>query len=123
MPHPIIDYAKCKTHKVCVEVCPMEVFEEKDGKVVVAKPDECIGCKACEVQCPESAIVVEDQIFIKNSILLFQADGCFYFILGIFYQFWVLVSCFSKVYILFYLTKNYERNYQCADSGHCPGYH
>ncbi|MBU0756653.1 MAG: ferredoxin family protein [Nanoarchaeota archaeon] len=60
MPHPIIDYNKCKTAKVCIDVCPMAVFEEEDGKVVVAKPDECIGCKACEVQCPEGAIVVED---------------------------------------------------------------
>ncbi len=64
MPKPIIDYDKCKVQKTCVDICPMEVFEvkEEDGKekVVVAKPDDCIGCRACEVQCPEKAITVED---------------------------------------------------------------
>ena len=65
MPKPIINYAKCKVTKTCVDVCPMEVFAVEKGpdgkeKVVVAKPDECIGCRACEVQCPEEAIKVED---------------------------------------------------------------
>ena len=60
MPKPIIDYNKCKVAKTCIDVCPMQVFEEKDGKVIVANPDDCIGCKACEVQCPEGAIKVED---------------------------------------------------------------
>ena len=27
---------------------------------VAEKPDECIGCRACEAQCPAQAIVVED---------------------------------------------------------------
>ena len=65
MPKPVIDYSKCNVTKTCIEVCPMEVFElQKDkndkDKVVVSKPDECINCKACEVQCPKQAIKVED---------------------------------------------------------------
>ncbi|MBN2422949.1 4Fe-4S binding protein [Candidatus Woesearchaeota archaeon] len=60
MPKPVINYEKCKTQKTCVDVCPMQVFEVKGDKVVVAKPEECIGCKACEVQCPEGAITVEE---------------------------------------------------------------
>ena len=60
MPKPIIDYDKCKVQKTCIDVCPMDVFEEQDDKVVVVAPDECIGCKACEVQCPEGAIVVTE---------------------------------------------------------------
>ena len=60
MPTPIIDYSKCTKCKTCISVCPVAVFEEKNGKVVVAKPEDCIGCKACEAQCPEEAIIVED---------------------------------------------------------------
>ena len=60
MPKPIIDYSKCTTCGSCVEVCPVQVFEKKDDKVVVAKPNECIACKACEAQCPQKAITVED---------------------------------------------------------------
>ena len=62
MPKPIIDYKKCTVCKTCVEVCPMEVFvfDEENNKVDVKKPDECIACRACEVQCSEEAIKIED---------------------------------------------------------------
>jgi NAD-dependent dihydropyrimidine dehydrogenase PreA subunit len=60
MPKPTIDEKKCTGCGTCVEVCPMEVFTKEKDKSVVKKPDECIGCKACEVQCPESAIKVKD---------------------------------------------------------------
>jgi len=60
MPHPVINYKKCKTCQTCIDVCPMEVFAKEGDKVIVKKPKECIGCKACEVQCPEKAIEVKD---------------------------------------------------------------
>jgi len=60
MPKPVIDDKKCNGCFTCVDVCPMEVFEKGDGKAVVKKPDDCIGCKACEVQCPQEAIKVKE---------------------------------------------------------------
>ena len=60
MPKPIIDLKKCTGCEACVSVCPMEVFEMKDGKAVAVRPDDCIGCRACEVQCPAGAIKIED---------------------------------------------------------------
>lgn len=58
--YPEIDYDKCTTQKVCVEVCPVNVFEvvEEGGeeKVVVARPEDCIQCRACVTNCPEKAI-------------------------------------------------------------------
>lgn len=63
MPNPKIDSNKCDNCGKCIELCPMGVFakeEGEEGKVVVKKPQECIGCKACEVQCPKEAIKVED---------------------------------------------------------------
>jgi 2-oxoglutarate ferredoxin oxidoreductase subunit delta len=60
MPKPKIDEKKCTNCGTCIEVCPMGVFEKGEKTAKVAKPDECIGCRACEVQCPEEAIKVED---------------------------------------------------------------
>ena len=61
MSHPVIDYSKCTVQKKCMEVCPMNVFELKDDKMVVARAQDCIGCKACEANCPENAVVVQDE--------------------------------------------------------------
>jgi 2-oxoglutarate ferredoxin oxidoreductase subunit delta len=60
MSKPVIDYEKCKNKGVCLEICPVGVFAKEEGKTVVKKPEECINCKACEVQCPEKAIKVEE---------------------------------------------------------------
>ena len=60
MPKPVIDYKKCKVTKTCIGVCPTGVFEMEGDKVVVKHPDKCIGCRACEMQCPEKAIKIED---------------------------------------------------------------
>ena len=55
----VIDYSKCKFSKECMNVCAMNVFEEENGKIVVKNPEKCIGCKACEVSCPNGAVKVE----------------------------------------------------------------
>lgn len=57
---PYIDYSKCKKCKTCVDVCPVGVFEERGGKVEVARPEDCIQCRACEVSCPNKAIEVKE---------------------------------------------------------------
>ena len=60
MPKPKIDSEKCTGCKTCVDICPVQVFEMKDGKAFVKNPDACIGCRACESQCETDAIKVED---------------------------------------------------------------
>jgi len=54
----VIDNHKCTGCGTCKDVCPVAVYEMKDEKSVAVKPDECLVCRACEVQCPESAIQV-----------------------------------------------------------------
>ena len=66
MPTVNIDTSKCNGDGVCVEVCPVGVYELKDvqgyegKKSVVIKNDECIACRACEIQCATQAITVSD---------------------------------------------------------------
>lgn len=44
-----------------MDICPMDVFKKGEGKKKVdLTSNECIGCRACEVQCPEGAIKVKD---------------------------------------------------------------
>ncbi len=56
---PVVDLKKCKGAGTCAEVCPTNVFEIKDGKAVVARPEDCIECRACEASCPHAAIQVK----------------------------------------------------------------
>ena len=54
----LIDNEKCTGCGTCVDICPVTVFEMNEEKSVPIKIDECILCRACEVQCPENAIQI-----------------------------------------------------------------
>lgn len=65
MPKPRIDKKKCdmcinQDSVLCIDVCPVDVFEKKGKEIIIKNPDNCIGCRACEAQCPKEAIVVKD---------------------------------------------------------------
>lgn len=45
----------------CAAVCPVDcIYPGEDQHYI--NPDECIGCGACEPECPVSAIFVEDEL-------------------------------------------------------------
>lgn len=46
----------CKGCGICVEFCPTNVLELKDGKVNIKDLDACIKCGLCELRCPDFAI-------------------------------------------------------------------
>lgn len=60
MSYPVIDKKKCNNCKICIDICPVNVFAEEDGEVIVKNKDACIGCRVCESQCPKGAIKVKD---------------------------------------------------------------
>lgn len=55
---PVVDLKKCTGAGTCAEVCPTNVFDIVNGKSIVARPQDCIECKACEASCPSGAIKV-----------------------------------------------------------------
>lgn len=54
----VVDNAKCTGCGTCADTCPVGVYEVKEKKSIPVKSEECLVCRACEVQCPESAIQV-----------------------------------------------------------------
>ena len=46
--YPVIDYEKCVGCLQCVEFCPHDVYDVRDGKPVVARPEDCVEfCRGC----------------------------------------------------------------------------
>jgi len=63
-----VDWSKCNGDGVCVEVCPVNVFEMQDvpeypdsQKSNPVRAEDCILCLACVTQCPTEAITVEEE--------------------------------------------------------------
>ena len=55
-----INFEKCTGCGTCIETCPVDVYkiDESKGKIKIIAINECIDCKACEVQCPEECIEI-----------------------------------------------------------------
>ncbi|MFX1273467.1 MAG: ferredoxin family protein [Promethearchaeota archaeon] len=52
-----IDLDQCTGMAVCVEICPAEVYDLVDGKVIAENIGECTDCMACLDACPTDAIL------------------------------------------------------------------
>jgi len=68
VPKVKVDWSKCTGDGVCVEVCPVNVFELQNlpdysdtPKSVPVREKDCIVCMACVTSCPTQAIIVEEE--------------------------------------------------------------
>ena len=58
----MVDESKCTGCLTCVESCPNEVLESKDGQPHAVRQDECEGCEVCVAVCEQEAIEIEEEI-------------------------------------------------------------
>jgi 2-oxoglutarate ferredoxin oxidoreductase subunit delta len=63
-----IDEKVCKGCALCIHYCPRSVFtlatqHNEKGYVIaqVTHPEDCTGCKLCEISCPDLAIYIEKE--------------------------------------------------------------
>lgn len=49
----------CKACGICMAFCPKQIIKKnKTGKPVIDEPNKCIGCRFCEIHCPDFAVSV-----------------------------------------------------------------
>ncbi|CBG39736.1 4Fe-4S binding protein [Helicobacter mustelae] len=72
---------RCKGCDICVSKCPAGVLSmQLDSKKVLGKiikvmhPESCIGCRECELHCPDFAIYVADRKEFKFAKITQEAQ-------------------------------------------------
>jgi len=67
MPKVEVDWKKCKGDRICMDICPVNVFEIRDiseypdtPKSVPVRAKDCILCMVCVVNCPTNATTVSE---------------------------------------------------------------
>lgn len=52
----------CKACGICMAFCPQKIISaDRNGKPVIENTDDCIGCRFCEIHCPDFAITVSSR--------------------------------------------------------------
>jgi len=51
----------CKKCGICSAFCPKNVIgQNEEGGPVFERPEDCIGCRFCELHCPDFAITIQE---------------------------------------------------------------
>lgn len=64
---PRINQQRCNGCGICIEHCPAGVLLLSEGKAVLAYPDQCRYCAACELVCPVQAIELPFLVCRRNT--------------------------------------------------------
>jgi NAD-dependent dihydropyrimidine dehydrogenase PreA subunit len=59
----------------CVDVCPHAVFEMNGRRAVLARPQACMECGACRLNCATGAIAVESGVGCANAMIRAALKG------------------------------------------------
>jgi NAD-dependent dihydropyrimidine dehydrogenase PreA subunit len=64
------DEEKCTGCRACTEVCPHAVFRMNGKKARLERPEDCMECGACALNCREGAIFVESGVGCASATIL-----------------------------------------------------
>ena len=67
-----IDTETCNSCKTCMNACFVDGirWNDTEKKPIVAYPEDCVWCFACEIACPEQCIEVVPEIKARREIAL-----------------------------------------------------
>ena len=60
----------CNGCAMCVAVCPHAVFSMQDRKAHLVKPQDCMECGACQLNCAQGAITVESGVGCASAMII-----------------------------------------------------
>lgn len=66
IPLPRIEQALCTGCHQCVDICPTQALDQRDGKAYLCYADRCTYCTACEDVCPVGAIALPFLVVIAT---------------------------------------------------------
>jgi NAD-dependent dihydropyrimidine dehydrogenase PreA subunit len=55
-----VDESACIGCGICVETCPNDILELRDGHPFAYQPEDCEGCEVCVAVCDQEAIEIEE---------------------------------------------------------------
>lgn len=65
----LVSEDRCVQCKLCVKVCPTNVFDAgEDGIPVIARQEDCQTCFVCEAYCPVDALYVSPQADLPEQV-------------------------------------------------------
>ena len=65
----------CNNCKMCSIVCPHAVFERKNKTVYMVRPENCMECGACQLNCPMGAVTVESGVGCATAMMYAALTG------------------------------------------------
>ena len=63
------DATKCIGCRICLEVCPHNVFKMTNKKAEIINKDRCMECGACEINCITGALTVKQGVGCAAAVI------------------------------------------------------